>query len=436
MVIRVGLGRRRDERLLAYVLVAGPMLLLALITGRTEAAAFAAPFALALALGRHRAPAALELDVGVETDRLVEGDRLAGTVTLVHDRTFDTRTADIYVDSARDMSVDEPAGGRLAFHLGSGETAPFRLTTQRWGRFVLGPVHVRVRDPLALVHWEGTATTGPEIAVLPSAPRLDQLLEPRSSRTVAGVHPDHRGHGAGYDFADLHSYQPGDQLRDLNRAATARWGTPIVNRHHPERSGDVVVLVDTFVERGWHMSDAARAALLTATRATWAVARAHLAAQDRVGVGAVGRIPVWLPPASGARARYAILESLLTVGSVLDGRIYSSDAVDAGRIPPAALVVFISALWEDRYIPALQRLQARGRETSVVHLAAEELLPPPRTADEVLARRLFDLEVACRVDLLRGTGINVVSWSPSTPLGGAVDAAAKAQLRRRTARAG
>lgn len=434
MIVPVKLVAQRDQRTIAYVVVVVAMLAIALLAGRVELVAFAAPFALVLTLGHRQGPRTVSVDMNLDTSRLVEGDLVTGTATLLAGD-IAGRTVDVLVRSSPDLPAVEPASRALGWQWTEPGGVDFELRATRWGHFHLGPVHARVRDPLGITYWEGTATVVPDLLVLPAAPRLDRLLEPRSSRATAGFHLDRRGLGAGLEFAELHNYQPGDRLRNLNRAATARTGVPIVNRHHPERSGEVVILLDAFIDSGWELSDAARQALVTAARATWAITRAHLTAQDRVGVASVGRIPVWLPPAAGAKARYTILEALLSVGAVLEGKIYGSEPVNAGRIPPAALVVFVSPLWDDRYLPPVQRLQARGRETAVLQLATADLLPPPTSDAEALARRLFELGVADRADALRGSGIPVVAWSPESSLSASINAAARLQVRRRTARA-
>lgn len=439
VTIHLPLQRRRDDRAIAYTVAAAAAFVAAVFTGRVEIAAFGAPFAAALALGRRGEDLTVRVDIETSSTRSIEGDEITGSisVTAIGSR-VDEMTTEVLLDPSTDLAVlePEPAPGRPGLSWsGVGVTsAGFGVRPDRWGRFSLGPTSVRVRDPRSLTHWEATTAQGSTFVVLPAAPRLDRLLEPRSSRTVAGFHLSRRSLGAGLDFAELQVYRPGDRLRDLNRAATARSGTPIVNRYHPERSGEVVILLDTFVDTGFELSAPARRALVIEARAAWAIARAHLAAQDRVGIATVGRIPIWLAPHSGARARYAILESLMSVGAVLDGRHSLSEPLDAGRIPPAALVVFVSPLWSDRYLVNVEHLQARGRETAVLQLDTDMLLGPPADPADDLARRLFRLAATDRADGLRRAGLSVVTWDPGTSLGASVNAASQLQRRRRAAR--
>lgn len=427
----VTLQARRDDRPVAYAIVAAVALILALFTARVELVAFAAPFVLTLASARRASTGRFEASVAIETRRAIEDDEVSGRIEVL---TADAgATVELLMTASLDLEPVDPAPLGWSLRPGDLRRLGFTIRPQRWGAFTVGPTAVRVRDPESLTHWVGTVG-GPRLLVLPVAPRLDALLEPRSSRTTAGFHLARRALGAGLDFAELQLYRPGDRLRDLNRAASARTGTPIVNRYHPERSGEVVVLLDTFVDPSYELSATSRRAVVVAVRAAWALAKAHLTAQDRVGVATVGRIPVWLPPRGGTRARFLVLEALLSMGEALDGGRLSAQPVDAGRIPPAALVMFVSPLWDDRYLHYVEHLQARGRETAVLHLATDQLLEEPTTELERCARRLFDIGVSDRTERLRRAGINVVTWERAGDLGAAVRAAALRQARRRAVR--
>lgn len=424
---------QRDERPVAYAVVVVAALTGALLTARVELVAVAAPFALSLLLARRRPSVAVDLETAVDGRPLLEGDVLPGRLTIIVSRSLGVSglTVEAMIDVSDDLRAPAPAVSSWE-HVGDLEET-FTLRAQRWGRYVVGPTSVRVRDPDALNWWESTRPGGPEVRVLPTAVRLDRILEPRSSRTTAGQHPARRALGRGLDFAELHWYQPGDRWRDLNRRATARSSRPIVNRYHPERSGEVIIALDTLVDSATALSEASRRALIIETRATWALARATLTAQDRVGLVTLGRLPIWLPPVGGRRAQYAILEALLSVGGVLDGLSGRSDWLDASRIPSAAVVVLVSPLWSDRFAGQLVRLRARGRETAVIQLDTDALLGPPPTAAAALARRVFSMTVGGRADALRRAGITVVRWDPAADLGTAIAAAARAQLRGRSA---
>ena len=96
-------------------------------------------------------------------------------------------------------------------------------------------------------------------------------------------------------------------MRQINWRATARRGAPQVNERHPEHSSDVVLLLDTFEEA----RDQAGGTLDSAVRAAAALARAHLARRDRVGLVDFGGTLHWLEPAFGTTQLYRIIDALL-----------------------------------------------------------------------------------------------------------------------------
>ena len=56
--------------------------------------------------------------------------------------------------------------------------------------------------------------------------------------------------GRGWEFMDLAPYQPGDDVREIDWAATARTGSPIIKRHEATANLQVMLVVDTGREMG------------------------------------------------------------------------------------------------------------------------------------------------------------------------------------------
>ena len=56
--------------------------------------------------------------------------------------------------------------------------------------------------------------------------------------------------GRGWEFMDLAPYQPGDDVREIDWAATARTGTPTIKRHEATANVQVILVVDTGREMG------------------------------------------------------------------------------------------------------------------------------------------------------------------------------------------
>jgi uncharacterized protein (DUF58 family) len=284
----------------------------------------------------------------------------------------------------------------------------------------MGHVWVEASLPAGLVRWTGRAGDAPVTRVLPRALRLQQLLDPPAVRGSAGMHRSSMV-GDGTDFAEVRPFVAGDRLRHLNWRATARLGSPHVNRHHPDRGSDVVLLVDSFADEHGELSVAGREAVARCARAAWTISRMHLGAQDRVGFCTHGRMALWLAPDSGDRARYRILDTVLQVGTGIDGRARTHLPL-TGAIPLHALVVALTPLWDRRMLFTLRSLQMQGHSIVTVVVDTTDVV----TTEGSLSRRLWTLMLDERRRDLRRSGLTEVLWSHEGNL-----AASIARLRAR-----
>ena len=410
---------QRDERLAAYAVVGVGALLAGMAAGRTEAIAVGAPFVLALLLGLRRArPRRIDATVTIDAHQVLEGDDVVGHVRVT--RPYRANLEVLVQHSAAITAVDpEPA---LAWNIpmGVGQVdVPFRVRADRWGRHQFGPVVVRARAPFGLLRWEASIDTDAAVRVLPPAERLRELLDPAAARATSGIHRS-RAVGDGTDFAEIRALQPGDRLRDLNWRATARARAPHVNRYHPDRAGEVIALVDTTADAYSETSLVGHEALARSAQAIWALARLHLAAQDRFGFLAAGRVGGWLHPAGGDRARYQLLETLLTVGGKVAAGEVQQTVPPERVVPPAALVIGFTPLWDERSASTLYRLRAKGRAVAVIVVDTSDLLPPPVTEADRLARRLWELARAERRRSIEAAGIPTVVWNGAASIGPAL----------------
>ena len=260
----------------------------------------------------------------------------------------------------------------------------------------------------------------PDVMVLPVARELDQLLPPAATHAALGAHPARRRTGDGYDFAEIRGYQPGDRIRDLNWRATLRRGEPHVNWRHPERSGDVVIVVDAFPDSLRGQTEVGEDLILRAGRAAWAIAREHLAANDRVGFIAEGANPVWLPPGAGRRARYALLQALLDAFSISAAAQSEIPPVRRFQVPPSALVIGISPLGRERMLRMMIGLRGAGRAVAVMAIDTTDWLTENSPGLPEAALRLARLTFEERIATLRRKGVPVVEWRPGDDLGRAV----------------
>lgn len=398
------LSPSRDERLVPYCVIAFGGLGAALVMGRPVLVALAVPFAIALALGlRRRGAVEVAVRVTLEADQVLEGDLVDGRIELEWDGGLDAqvllhRLSGVVVSGHRGpCSWWLPAGSGRA-------ELPIQLEAVQWGRHTTMEVWLRLGSPLSLLSWTGRVASGPTLRVLPGGERLTRLLDAAEPRAVLGTHRSNRL-GDGHDFAELRPYTPGDRLRDLNWGATARHRRPFVNRHHPERSADVLIAIDAFVDR----SSGSTEVLARAARAAWALASIHLRANDRVGLIGLGGRTQWLRPTGGRRAKYQLLEALLSVGGELTDSATRHDIHLRAAVPASALVVALTPLHDPRTIRTLQSWHARGRSVSVVVIETRDLLGEPPSIADALARRLWSIRLDQHRRELTDVGIPLVT---------------------------
>ena len=73
-----------SPRLSVYVALAATALMAALVTGSPQLAVLATPFALLVAIALAGEPPALEGDLRLDRDRILEGDRLHATLAVIN----------------------------------------------------------------------------------------------------------------------------------------------------------------------------------------------------------------------------------------------------------------------------------------------------------------------------------------------------------------
>lgn len=392
-----------DRRLGVHAVLATTGAVLAVVTGQAAYAAVAVPAAMLLVWRswHGRAPG-VAVTVREPPARVLEGS----CWELVVDLAWSGRASVDVVHGGVDGHVVHGPPGATLDAEGGGQVR-IQLEARRWGRHGLGRVAVRARRPDGMLVHDLVVDLPGVVRVLPAASRLDALLHPARPRAAAGAHAAPT-RGSGTDFADLRPYVPGDRLRDLSWAASARSDDPWVVVHHPERTGTVVLLLDGFVEAG--LPDGA---LDRAARVVWSVARHHLANGDRVGLVAAGPSPRWLPPVAGRRARWEVLDALLRVDALMAGRGSRGRTATSARrqdeaVPADAFVVGVSPLQSDAFVAAIAHHRRLGRPTAVVGVELADLLPAAGDDVERVARRLWRLEAEVRRAKLSRAGVRTL----------------------------
>ena len=400
----------RSPRVFAYAWLAALFLFAALALRRPELALIALPFALPPALGLRlaRAPS---LRVEVELDRAtaIEGESIDLALTVGSSTPVERLELVLVVPDGLEVASGSNA---QSLRLGWDEerTLDLRLRCARWGNYDVGDVRLRARDRLGLLVWEDARDLRERVRVYPTPEALRRIVRPVTTQLFTGNEVA-RQKGDGLEFADLREFVPGDRLRSINWRATARRGDLVVNERHPERNADVILFLDTFADarRG------NRSTLDLAVRATATLASRYLERRDRVGLVSFGGLLRWLTPGMGATQRYRIVDALLESEVVFNYAWKDVSIIPARVLPPAALVVAITPLLDDRVVEVLADLRARRYDLAVVEVAPTAFAQPGESEDEQLAYRLWALrreEIRARYERL---GVAVATWEDEQP---------------------
>lgn len=387
----------RHARHLFAVAVAA--LAAAVVAGRPGLVAIAAAPLFLLAAGRGPKPSAVEVTVQLSASRVFEGEQVAADVTVVGHR-------DLPVELIlRLHHSSEPVAGA---DRAASDQARLLFQISQWGRSRPGYVEVVLHDPVHIFECRRFVNL-PEVMCypLPTAHRQPLLIGRLANHS--GDHAS-RTTGEGSEFAGVRQYVPGDRQRSINWPATTRRGRLQVNTFAPERSQDIVLVVDATSDLG----ELGSSTLDRSLRGALGIARTYLDARDRVGLVLFGAGLVWLTPGLGERQFYRMLNA------VLDSRAGWSSGNEFSRLPrpalpPGAAVIVFSSLLGSKFLEALRDLRERGFPVVVIDVHD---VAPERGRDRLdsLVQRIWRMERQALRFSLRELGISVVAWDGKPPL--------------------
>jgi uncharacterized protein (DUF58 family) len=407
--------RSATPKLGAYAALAGTGLLAALVLGRPELAAFAAPFALLLVAGLALAePPRLRAVLDLSMERQIEGEPVEVELELRAEA--GVPRLEVLLDLPPGLVAETPNPQVLS--LGADERRELELTLrcERWGAYRPGELVLRAQDRFGLLVYEQRLDLRRPLKVYPRGQALRRLLRPLETQAFAGNQLP-RTRGDGIEFADLRPFVPGDRVRRVNWRATARRGEPWVNETHPERNTDVVIFLDTFAEA--RLGE--ESTLDLAVEAAASLAVHYVGEKDRVGLVAFGGVLNWLTVSSGIVQLYRVLDSLLDAEIFLSYAWKEIDVLPVRTLPPHALVLALTPLLDERSVGALLDLRARGFDLAVVEISPVPFAPPGEEELDRLAHRLWLLRREALRSRYLSFGVPVVEWQRDTPLQAALE---------------
>ena len=389
----------------AYTALVALGIVVALLTGRPEAAVLVVPFVVALAVGLARTgPLNLSVTGVAAKTSAIEGDEVPVLSTFVAGS--DVPTLEVLVSPGSAFGPAGPDAGRPrgeSLEPGVPLELSIPVTALRWGNHRVGALVFRARSYLGFFESGAALPISGPVAVYPRPQGLRRLVTPRRATLPAGAHFS-PAKATGVDLAGVRPYAHGDRAKDVNWRASARHVGLFTNERHPERGSDIVLALDTFdgsvIDR--------------AVRAACSLADAYLAQRDRLAVLKLGGSLQWLRPGMGSRQRYLVVGAFISTTAVTSAIYRGVDMLPPRLIPASALIIGLSSLEHEHSRSAFIDMRARGLDVVVIELPPPAV-PAPGGLGEV-AVRIWRLEREMRRDGLRAAGVPVVEWAEGQPL--------------------
>jgi uncharacterized protein (DUF58 family) len=414
--------RAATPRLGAYAGLAALGLLGALVSGRPEIVALAAPFALMVVAGLLLGVSPdIDIRLELDRDRALEGEDVELTLKLSSER--QVAELELHLELPQGLSIAEghnPAAIRLGGDL---RTVGFRVRAEHWGGYLVGEFAIRARDAFGLFVHDRELDLRVPLKIYPRAEALRHMVRPHDTQVFSGNQVA-RAKGEGIEFADLRPFTAGDRIRRINWRASARGRELWVNEHHPERNTDVVVFLDSFTEaRRSEKSTLVRgeSTLDLSVRAAASLLAGYVGQRDRVGFVSFGGVLRWLQPGTGLVQLYRVVDALLDTEITLNYAWKGIDLIPAGTLPPKALVVALTPLLDERSVTALLDLRGRGFDLAIVDVSPIPFAEPGREEVEQLAHRLWAMRREALRSRYERVGAAVVEWREGTALAAVVE---------------
>lgn len=351
----------------------------------------------------------------IEGERTFEGDEIDVALTL-HNTGAALPVLEVY-DGLPPGSVVTKGSNRLLLSLAAGETKTLEYTLRfdLKGRYTLGPLTARSRDPLGLYFREITVPGRDGVVVSPLIQDLRRVsLLPRRTRPNLGQVPA-RIPGLGTEFWAIRKYQGGDDMRGINWKASARLDTLLTNEREAERSGDIILVLDARNEA--HIGGPFYNTLELGIRAVVSLAARLLQDRNRVGLVIQRDVLDWVYPAFGRTQLYRIIDAVLAVrpGGIWPFRQIAW--VLKRHFPSRALLIIVSPLVDRASLESVRELRAVGFD--IILLSPSSLEVERRLLEgnghTELAHRVLRMRREADVAYLRRFA-HVVDWNPEEPL--------------------
>ena len=218
--------------------------------------------------------------------------------------------------------------------------------------------------------------------------------------------------GPGIEFADHRLYQPGDDIRHLDRHAYARHKQHVIRQYSLYQPLPVTILIDASASMGFGRPKK----LDQAAQLAGVLAYVSLTGNDVVQVGAYSAGEArWYPRLQGAHRSaglFAWLERLRAAG---DASPHGMARATMQRLNSGGLLIVLSDFMGPGLEEGLALWESRRQETIGIHVLAPEELEPERLgtgpARLIDGETGFEARLSLDADTLRAYDDELRRWS-------------------------
>lgn len=408
------------------LLLAGFLLVGAVLLGRVDLVVVATPFVLALVFGLRDRPSTMpELRLATVEEYTVEGAELSAVLSmgnadsvgydLVVGRAQHSWWLELHAEGA-DSTADRPVTAALR----PGEVTDVVLVglARRWGRHAIGPAAATAVAGHGLLISRAVVTGSLGVKVFPVTEPFSAVEAMPRAAGLVGQHRSRR-HGEGGELAGVRQFAPGDRLRRIDWRTTLRSRQLHVAQTLSDRDAEVTLLLDVLAEAGRSTGIGGAASVFDITvRAAAAISEHYLTLGDRVSMVEFGSGLRRLRAASGRRQYQTILEWLLDVRPSRVS-LFTPEQQLTTAISSNALVVVLTPLVDARSAGMLATLARGGRSVVAVDTLPMDFIPVANASNAPWAHasyRLWLLERSNVIGQLREHGVPVVPWAGANSL--------------------
>ncbi|GAA3743044.1 DUF58 domain-containing protein [Salinactinospora qingdaonensis] len=253
-----------------------------------------------------RAPRTVTHTRTLEPVRVVAGTEARVRIHLTNTAKLLPATGVLAEDALPYTFGEAPRFGIGRLRAGETRELSYRLRSQMRGRYPIGPLTLRFRDPLGCVHLSRSVGPSMSLLVTPAMIALPGSV-PRGASADSGASRSRVMASAGEDDIVPRAYQQGDDIRRVHWRTTARRGELMVRREEQQWREHTSLLLDT--RRNAHTGAGPGSSLEVSVSAAASIA-VHLLAQ-----GQELRFVTNEAEITAARSRDGVLDALATTTS-------------------------------------------------------------------------------------------------------------------------